>query len=291
MRHDGASPAEAPVASARSCLSSTAGPGLLPSGPRAHDHSPGAARGSGILRQLARALAPSVDSARARYWSCIQMSRGRPVSTQSPRDMGSAVRPSCGLGGATSSASLASPRRTPLHASGRSDRNRLGADDHPRAGDEIHPGPKEIRGEVFFPSGRLRVGVLRDAPLHLPREADSGKLVSWEIHPSIGNGAILGVGTRVRKQWRLPVRRNARDPRRRCGDSGVRPVVPLPWTGSPTGRHLRSGRTGLSGRRPSRRGATPIRRSLWAESHDWTVGAVVPAALVWSAVGIVRPLI
>lgn len=197
MRHDGASPAEAPVASARSCLSSTAGPGLLPSGPRAHDHSPGAARGSGILRQLARALAPSVDSARARYWSCIQMSRGRPVSTQSPRDMGSAVRPSCGLGGATSSASLASPRRTPLHASGRSDRNRLGADDHPRAGDEIHPGPKEIRGEVFFPQWALTRGRPPRCPLAF---APGGRFREVGL---MGN-------TPVDRQRRYPGRRHAR---------------------------------------------------------------------------------
>lgn len=48
VRHDGASPAEAPAASARSCLSSTAGPDLLPPGPRTRERTPDAARGSSV---------------------------------------------------------------------------------------------------------------------------------------------------------------------------------------------------------------------------------------------------
>lgn len=135
-------------------------------------------------------------------------------------------------------------------------------------------------------------------PLHLPTQAECERLMSWDIHRPICNDATVSAGGHARKQWRLPGCRCAREPRRSCGDSVVKLAVQPPWTGSLTGRR-RSRPTGLHGRRPSRRGATPVRRPPGAETRNDAEGAVAPAVPgiaagrarpPWSGIRIVRPL-
>ena len=318
VRHDGALSAEAPQAIARSSPSYTANPDLLPPSLRTPEHTPGATRGSsaglGVLVSPLRTLptpaaGPAARGARgfSRHMLASADSRftqvpGRLAAGRCRRDpratwvQPSLHVPTCGKLHVPphSRPRAAGPR---AHLGVRIDSS-LALDDHPRPWGS-HPyrawgSPWGDHSPLHAPTGERPPR----SPLHLPWQAESGRLVSWQVHRPIGSGATLSVGRQPRKQCGLTGYRCAREPRRWCGDSIARPAVPPRWTGSPMGRRCRSGPTGTRGGRPSRHGATPVRRFPGVDTRNdaagpgrtcgtgWCRG---PPGLVWPFVRIVRP--
>ena len=238
-------------------------------------------RGHSITVRRACGLWPipmHVRFGRQPSYSGAGMSRSRPVPAQSPATR---IQPSLPIPARKSCVfilTLALSRRRSLCALGWPDRHPSGTDDHPRPGNTIHPGAEGIRGEAFLSIARVHGWTSSTVPVHLPRQAESGRLVSWETHRSIGNGATVSVRGHVQTQWRLPACRCAPDSQCQRGDSNARLAVPPPGTGSPVGRRCRSGPTGLHGRRPWRHGASPAPGSPRADTPDAVAGVVVLAA-------------